>query len=308
MMKLMTTSLALGMMVVALKNKNKVNAREMEDPAVELLDSVNVKLAELDKNFRVDSVGLYTTEEAFESARIIFASDRGNKQLGAHFVPNDTRRAWSAPQSGISWMIDTFDKTADAPIAEQDAAIRRAMQTWEDMTCSEIPLVEVTSPPSIDWGVVQFILDGGASGSPFVFADIMHCGFLPALFFNTIRPGGATSILGVAFTFIFTAEGSGTDIDDNGKVDVAFREIYYNDNFSWGIDTNNLIDIETVALHEAGHGLSQGHFGEIFRNPAGKVRFAPRAVMNAAYSGVQQELTGTDIAGHCSIWASWPEN
>ncbi len=28
--------------------------------------------------------------------------------------------------------------------------------------------------------------------------------------------------------------------------------------------------------------------------------------MNAAYGGVLQELTGTDNAGHCSLWAAWP--
>jgi hypothetical protein len=30
--------------------------------------------------------------------------------------------------------------------------------------------------------------------------------------------------------------------------------------------------------------------------------------MNAAYSGVQRSLTGADKGGHCSIWASWPNN
>jgi len=31
-------------------------------------------------------------------------------------------------------------------------------------------------------------------------------------------------------------------------------------------------------------------------------------VMNAAYTGVQQSPAGTDNGGHCSIWASWPNN
>ena len=38
----------------------------------------------------------------------------------------------------------------------------------------------------------------------------------------------------------------------------------------------------------------------------GRLHFAPRAVMNAAYGGVLQELTGSDIGGHCSLWAAWP--
>ncbi|MEK7829947.1 MAG: hypothetical protein AAB401_02620, partial [Acidobacteriota bacterium] len=98
-----------------------------------------------------------------------------------------------------------------------------------------------------------------------------------------------------------------TDIDNNGKLDTAFREILYNNAFTWRINSN--IDVETVALHEAGHGLSQAHFGTAFRtNSNGVLHFAPRAVMNAAYSGVQQHLAGTDNSGHCSIWAHWPNN
>jgi len=101
-------------------------------------------------------------------------------------------------------------------------------------------------------------------------------------------------ILGVTFTLIWI-DGAGvpTDLDNNKKNDVAFREIYYNDNFTWAIDGN--IDVETVALHEAGHGLSQAHFGDIFITDSnGKLHFSPRAVMNATYSGVQQEIAETD--------------
>jgi hypothetical protein len=30
--------------------------------------------------------------------------------------------------------------------------------------------------------------------------------------------------------------------------------------------------------------------------------------MNAAYSGIQQRLTGTDTGGHCSVRVHWPNN
>lgn len=107
-----------------------------------------------------------------------------------------------------------------------------------------------------------------------------------------------------------------SDDDNNGKYDVWFREIYYNDEFSWAVDGDH-IDVETVALHEAGHGLSQGHFGKGFRSgnydtgsPKGnfKFHFAPRAVMNASYTGIQTTIGKTDKAGNCSIWAEWPNN
>jgi hypothetical protein len=70
---------------------------------------------------------------------------------------------------------------------------------------------------------------------------------------------------------------------------------------------NGFPDVESVALHEFGHGLSQAHFGEAFLTDSnGKVHFAPLAVMNAGTDRVSQELLGTDVAGHCSIWGNWP--
>lgn len=73
----------------------------------------------------------------------------------------------------------------------------------------------------------------------------------------------------------------------------------------WRIDT--FPDVESVALHEFGHGLSQLHFGQAFlTNANDKVHFAPLAVMNAGSDRVSQQLLGADVAGHCSIWGSWP--
>ena len=72
--------------------------------------------------------------------------------------------------------------------------------------------------------------------------------------------------------------------------------LYWNDRSTY--------DIETVALHEAGHGLSQGHFGKAFRTVKnGKLHFSPRAVMNAAileFKLISKRLTKQDIAaiGH----------
>ena len=82
-------------------------------------------------------------------------------------------------------------------------------------------------------------------------------------FFNQVAPGGGDFILAVTFTIIFTDEnGNPVDTDNNKKADVAWREIYYNDAFSW--NDGSAYDVETIALHEAGHGLSQDHFGKAF--------------------------------------------
>jgi hypothetical protein len=83
--------------------------------------------------------------------------------------------------------------------------------------------------------------------------------------------------------------------------------VSYNDLFTWQI--NGDIDVETVALHEAGHGLSQDHFGKAFVTSSnGKLHFAPLAVMNAGYTGIRHTIDQADLAGHCSIWAQWPNN
>ena len=128
-------------------------------------------------------------------------------------------------------------------------------------------------------------------------ADITLAGWLPKAFFDLFAGGGGESILGGTFTFVWA----------NFPSVVAFREIYMNDYFDWNIDDH--YDIETVILHEVGHGLSLGHFGKIFRSKKNdKLHFSFQAVMNPIYSSIQHELMGTDNASFCSIWASWPNN
>lgn len=123
-------------------------------------------------------------------------------------------------------------------------------------------------------------------------------------FFDMLAAGGSEFILGVTFTFVLEDEdGNLIDTNQDGRLDVALREIYYNDNFPWSDDGTG-IDVETVALHEMGHGLSQAHFGKGFIKKNGDIQFAPRAVMNATYLGIQTSISGTDLGGHCSNWAN----
>jgi hypothetical protein len=186
--------------------------------------------------------------------------------------------------------------------------IRAAMATWQNVTCSTIPLTD-RGNTGVDVGLVQELFGFGGTGG--IAADIQHAGFLPSGFFLLL---GSSNILGVTFTFIWVdGAGNPTDIDNNGVGDAAFREIYYNDGFTWEIDPNDVpgdgrFDIQTVALHEAGHGLSQGHFGDLFADGRGRLHHAPLAVMNAGYRFGQQQLAGTDTGGHCSNWAAWPNN
>jgi hypothetical protein len=244
-------------------------------------------------SYRLEYAELLSSDEAGQT---IFFNNRGNKQIPAHFIPGDPLRGGG---TNITYTIDQTEDTVDAlSQAQTNAAIDRAMATWDNLACSTIP-IDAVGNPGTDLGLVEFL--NGLGGSPVWYADITHAGWLP---------GGilAPNTIAVTFTFIWIDQsGNPTDLDNNGLADVAFREILYNDAFNWQIDAN--IDVETVALHEAGHGLSQGHFGKAFVNASnGKLHFAPRAVMNAGYSGVQQTIDQTDNAGHCSIWGSWPNN
>ena len=210
----------------------------------------------------------------------VFFNDRGNKRLPLQWVPGDPRR-----QGRTDIRYGVFpDAPAGLTPAEVDAAIDAAMGTWGSMACSNnLTIGEVA------WSDLT--------------ADIIHFGFAP------LGPG----VLGATFPFIWVDSSTGipTDIDGDGYFDYAFAVILYSSDFPWGIDTNTFpfIDVQTVALHEAGHGLAQGHYGKAFLTLAnGKLHFAPRAVMNAAYSGLQQAPTGTDNGGHCGMWGSWPNN
>jgi hypothetical protein len=256
-------------------------------------NTANAALQASAAGYRVEYAELLASDEAGVT---VFFNNRGNKQLAAHFIPSDPLRGGG---TNITYTIDQMEGAVDGLTqAQTDAAIGRAMTTWDNVNCSTIPINAVGNPGT-DIGVIESL--NGLGGSPFWYADLTHAGWLP---------GGilAPSTIAVTFTFVWTDSfGNPTDLDNNGKADVAFREILYNDAFAWQINAN--IDVETVALHEAGHGLSQGHFGKAFVTSSnGKLHFAPHAVMNAGYSGVQQTIDQSDNAGHCSIWASWPNN
>jgi hypothetical protein len=282
--------------------------------------AIDARLAEHGLAARLGMIEYITV--AGYAGRTVLASDRGNKRLLFHFVPGDPRRFGS---NAIFYAVDETEAEAfpSVPATATEPAMDRAMATWNGMTCSTIPIAKVPSG-GVDLGVVQ--LFAGFGGSLLV-TDYMHAGWLPPAFFNTepfFPPDGADFIVGATFTFgLVDGAGDFTDVNNDGRLDAAFRETYYNNGFPWGIDTNvfPFVDVESIVYHEAGHGLSQGHFGDIFTDGSGRcdlvdtgicdpthLHFAPRAVMNATYSGLQQAPTGTDTAGHCSIWGSWPNN
>lgn len=287
--------LALALLVPA------ASAQTVAEEIALLMEDMNAALAADGADYLV-AMAEYVTEPGQEMGNTVIANDVGNKQLGFDFVPGDARRSWSG--AGGNAITYAIDQTIDAvppfgglTAAETDAAITTAHGTWEALSCSNLGQSR-NSDFGFDIGVVAFL--NGLGGSPFVFADVQHAGW------RDINFGGG--VLGVTFTFGFTSGGVFTDVDNNGQLDAAFREIYYDPSFSWADDGVTNIDVETVALHEIGHGLSQAHFGKVFLDNNGVLKFAPEAVMNAVYVGPRQGLLGTDNGGHCSLWADWPNN
>lgn len=279
-----------------------------------VMQDMNEQLEDMGKNFRVGAVEYFTAGEY--NGQIVYFDDH-MLQLGHQFVPGDPRR----PLTGIlpfeiTWLSDLTEGTADGTtFAETQSAVASAMATWgSEYNCATIPLTQLPDL-GLDWGFVQWL--AGYGGSPGWLADITQAGWLPGGFFDLLAPGGSNYILGATFIFIWQDEAgtivcpgclSGTDIDNDGKLDTAFTEKYFNNSLPWGINTKFPFDVETVVLHENGHSLGLGHFGKLFQTPNGLYHFSPRALMNAGYTGQQQDLTATDMAAMCSIWANWPNN
>ena len=266
----------------------------------EAMDMVNEQLASEGLNFELGMVEYVTQAGSDLAGQTVFRNDR-TKRLGSYWVAGDERR--EADGDNLTQL--TFDLFADANFgtpAEVDGerAIDSSFGTFNNTSCSTLNVVKRP-----DAGVLPSAILGI---EPFL-ADISTIGFLPGFIFDFFLFDGASeNVLGVTFTFWFIDGPGGppTDIDSNGKLDTALKEIWYNDDFLWTTNGGG-IDIETVALHENGHALEMGHFGRIARtNRNGKLHVSPRAVMNAVILGDLRELLGTDNAAFCGNFAKWP--
>lgn len=256
----------------------------------ELAAQANARLEEAGLNMRIERAFYYTASR--EAGQTVFFDDR-TLRFPIHFVPGDPRRV-GGDNLDIAYMVDQV-QGSNLPIPVTTAAIDRGMATWEEVDCSDIPITQLGNPPfdiGLTFGGIPAFLFG---------ADITHGGWV------YLEP----PVLGVSYPAAFcdpcSPEPVFTDINNDGKLDVAYWEIFYSTEYTWADDGVSDIDVESIALHEAGHGLDQGHFGKMFvTNGNGMLHFAPRAVMNAGYTGPQRVLEKTDIGGHCSIWARWP--
>lgn len=243
----------------------------------------------------------------------ILRQDLGNGQLNNDFVFDDPRRAlFNGGNPSVTYGVKTGFQSSDANLTDQVGGLYESIEIWDDVGCADMMLSENSVNPNSK-GVVDRFFETGIIFADWE-ADMTQIGFLSAADFSYFAAN--PNVLGVTFT-LFWADASGnlTDIDNNGKFDVAFREIYYNDQFAWadnGLEGPQpsgprLFDFPTVAIHEVGHGFSSAHFGTIGVQDGFLVAH-PRTVMNAIYGGTLRDLTGRDRGAHCSNWAQWPNN
>jgi hypothetical protein len=278
------------------------------------LVGINDTLAASGAAYRVARAEYLVTRDPGQAAgQTVFALDR-ELRLTSRWVPGDTRRATDGGMLRFAHFAPLMTANAGPglPRINAVAAVDASFATWDSRSCTTLDLQKVTLPstviPSAMVGVPGF------TNNPFL-ADINTLGYLPgALFDAVLGPGSANNVLGVTFTFIWGTDTPGgfvpSDIDGDGRDDTAFKEVWYNDAFRWSLAGGgfNPVDIESVALHENGHTLELGHFGDIFLTDAnGKLHVSPRAVMNAAILSRLRFPLGTDIAAYCGVFASWPD-
>lgn len=239
-------------------------------------------------DLRVEQIEMLTTGNGRSTTRL--------HRQPFRWVPGDWRR--EADGGNLTWLVDLSDglgSTGLDPVATE-AAIDRAVATWSADTClQKVPLVK-RSAGNADPDIFDAAFGYGGFGN-YRTADIVHAGWLPPAFFDQVGgPGSGEEVVALSVTFVYvTRDGQPTDFDNDGYLDTAHSEIYYNQGFSWLAGTARSMDVESVALHEIGHALGIGHIGPPLK-----------AVMNPIYAGMRPALEPLDHAALCSVWGSWP--
>lgn len=268
------------------------------------------------------------TRVRFRDGQIIVTmADVGNQAFTYQWVENDPRRH---ADDGLTlyYRIDQTELPPDVSWTDTEAAIESAVATFERVTCGgNLDLVRVGTDPGEDLGYAQHATGYGGSETPV--ADITFAGWVPSGFFEQTRVAPAN---GVSLPFVWDANDAslvwGVDVLDptrsfsdtngDGKHDMFATEIYFNADSNYVVDNDELgntlyfIDVESIVLHELGHALGMDHFGRATLTLDEQGGFVDLELnrhslnlMNTNNFYVKQDLSGSDVASFCGLYANW---
>lgn len=277
-----------------------------QERAAAIAANVNARLEAAGSEMRLDEAWFFTVGRGTDPFRRLRTGSR-----------------WTDPGT-VTYQVDLSDLTTDVPPADAEAAIVGGFESW-----NAIPKTSLRATRIADDGGNNDILDGIIRNNAGVCIDVVDVSSPRVTFYNPntgalsfspvahdvfggwLDPEyfvdclGSANIIGVTWSFSFPDGFLTGELD--GYADRAYTEQFYNSGFTWTTTDatflGDLMDIESIVVHETGHTHGLGHFGGPNTNqpfklqPNGRV-FDPEAVMNPFYlGGEKREPLQTDVAG-----------